>query len=300
MTFVADSETEFNQEHGPFALGVTVKVHFAVGADGVNHAREIETKFANDDDGHDDDGNGSLEGAEGHAYGLIEQFPANLSGQWIVAGVTYTATDQTEFAQNDAPFAVGVRVKVAYFLDTQGGRVARAIESTNEDGGASVEAHFTLFGFVDDMPPGGFIGQWLVDNIAFVAGAGSQFKEAHGLLGLGAFVKVEYSIQNGSKQIQEIETHVPPGAGDHTAIGTIDDRSGSAIQAAGVNATVWVIGGASYTVTPATTFNDVQGALAIGQTALVNSYTAGDGSQVATEIRGVTLDHTLHLPLVTR
>ena len=87
-------------------------------------------------------------------------------------------------------------------------------------------------------------------------------------------------------------------AGDHTAIGLIDDRSGS--QAAGVAATVWVIGGASYTVTPATAFSDAQGALAVGQTALVNSYTAGDGSQVATQIRGITLDHTLHLPLVTR
>ena len=55
MTFVATSNTEFDVENGPFVVGVTVKVHFSTGADGVNHARDIETKYANDDDGHDDE-----------------------------------------------------------------------------------------------------------------------------------------------------------------------------------------------------------------------------------------------------
>jgi hypothetical protein len=33
---------------------------------------------------------------------------------------------------------------------------------------------------------------------------------------------------------------------------------------------------------------------------VVNSYTAADGSQVAMQIRGITLDQTLHPLLVTR
>jgi hypothetical protein len=299
MTFVADATTEFEQENGAFAVGVTVEVHFFIGTDGLNHAREIETKFANDDDGNDDDGNGSFEGAEGHAFGVAETFPADLVGEWTIGGVIYIANAQTRFEQEDGAFATGVRVKVEYFLDAQGQRIAQKIETTNDDGGASDGDHATLFGFVNQMPPDGFSGQWLIDNIAFVADTNTQFKEEHGLLGLGAFVKVEYFVQDGRNQIHEIETHTPPGAGPNTAIGVIDDK-GSALQAASAQDAVWVIGGVSYVVMPATDFNDVQGELAVGKTALVNSYTATDGSQVATQIRGVTLDKAVYLPLVTR
>ncbi|MCB0075224.1 MAG: hypothetical protein KDE20_27395, partial [Caldilineaceae bacterium] len=51
MLIEVDSATQFDQEHGAFAEGVTVKVHFSTDAAGVHHAREIETKFANDDHG---------------------------------------------------------------------------------------------------------------------------------------------------------------------------------------------------------------------------------------------------------
>jgi hypothetical protein len=299
MTFVADATTEFKQEHGSFAVGVTVKVHFTVGADGRNHAREIETKFANDDDGNDDDGNGSFEGAEGHAFGQIETFPANLTGDWTISGVVYVANTQTRFEQNDGAFAVGVRVKVEYVRAAQGQLVAQKIETTSDNGGATGEDQFVLFGFVSRMPPNGFVGEWLIDNTPFAATAQSQFKENNGLLGLGAFVKVEYSVQDGRNQVHEIETHVPPGAGDETTIGVIDDKGG-AVQSTGANASVWVIGGVSYTVMPATNLNDRQGALIVGNRAWVNSYQAADGSQVATQIRGITLDRTVLLPLVTR
>ena len=38
------------------------------------------------------------------------------------------------------------------------------------------------------------------------------------------------------------------------------------------------VGGVSYTVTPATDLNDIQGALVLGKTVLVNSYSAADAS----------------------
>ena len=135
--------------------------------------------------------------------------------------------------------------------------------------------------------------------MVFVAGATAQFKEEHGLLGVGAYVAVEYSVVNGVNQVHEIETHVPPGAGPLLDIGTIDDKGGT-LAAAGVQATTWVIGGVSYTVIPATDLNDVQWALAVGSTAVVNSYLAADGSRVATQIRGITLSDHLFLPVVGR
>ena len=69
---------------------------------------------------------------------------------------------------------------------------------------------------------------------------------------------------------------------------------------ASTRATTWVVGGVSYAVTPATDLNDVQGALAVGSTAVVNSYPAGDGSRIATQIRGVTLGERVFLPAVVR
>lgn len=298
-TFVASTNTEFKQERGAFAVGVTVKVHFFVDSAGVNQAREIETKFANDDNGSDDDGNGSFEGAEGHAFGLIDSFPAGLNGQWQISGITYNTAANTIFAQNDGAFAVGSQVKVEYYLNGQGGRIARKIETTNDNGGATAPTRFKLFGFVNSMPANGQTGTWVVDNIAFVTDGATQFKANNGLLGLGAYVAVEYSVQGGANQAHEIETHVPPGAGAQTRLGRIDDKGG-ALTAAGRHATTWTIGGVSYQITPATDLNDLQSALDVGKNALVNSYTAADGSQVATQVRGITAIHTVNLPLIRR
>lgn len=296
LTFVADATTQFKQTGGAFAIGMTVKVHFVRDSNGINRAGEIETAFANDDKGRDDNGNGSFDGAEGHAYGLIDSFPANHVGQWLVSGLPYTATANTNFAQTDGNFAVGGKVKIEYFLAANGQHMAQKIETTSDNGGATAPSRFMLFSFVNQMPPQGFVGAWAIDQIAFVADASSQFKENNGLLALGAYVGVEYFGQAGHNQLYEIETHVPPGAGTTTTIARIDDKGGT-FSTAAVSAT-WVVGGVSYTVTSATDLNDIQGALVVGKMVLVNSYTAADGSQVATQIRAINLSQTLYLAVV--
>ena len=68
------------------------------------------------------------------------------------------------------------------------------------------------------------------------------------------------------------------------------------LAAAAANAT-WTIGGVNYVVTDATS---VSSALAVGSSALVNSYMAADGSQVATRIGSLTLTRGLYLPAITR
>lgn len=301
MTFIADSSTEFKQEAGLFKAGITVKVHFRTDANGDNIAREIETRFANDDNGSDDDGNGSFEGAEGHAYGIIDSFPSGLTGDWQIGGIVYTATSGTRFEQSDGNFANGKQVKVEYYIGSNGERAARKIETTSDNGGATAPTRYKLFGFIDQLPANGFVGTWVVDNIAFTASSTAQFKEEHGLFGLGAYVAVEYAIQNGVNQVHEIETHVPPGAGPAVAIGRIDDKGGAASAAmATAPAATWTIAGTTYTVTPATAFNEVNGAIDVGSTVLVNSYTDGNGNQVATQIRGVTINSVIYLPAVAR
>lgn len=299
MTFIVTDATKLDQEHGQFALDVTVKVHFVVDANGNKYAREIEAKFANNEDGHDHDGDGRFEGAEGHAFGTIESMPADLLGAWTISGITYMVTVDTHFVEPHSDFGVGAKVRVKYYTSAEGERIVRMLKTTNEHNGADDASHSTLFAFVDQMPPSGFVGTWVLDNIAFVATAQTQFTEENGTLGVGAYVKIEYFIQDGRNIIHELETEVPPGAGDDSNIGEVES-TGEGLHAASANGTVWVIGGKSYTVTPATDLNDLQSALTVGSTALVNSYTAADGSQVATQILGITLNNHLYLPLVNR
>jgi hypothetical protein len=303
MTYVADAGTEFKQENGPFAVGMTVKVHFTTDAAGVNRAREIETKFANDDNGQDDDGNGSFEGAEGHAYGIAGVVPTGLIGDWSISGIDYTATEQTRFEQSDGPLVQGARVKVEYYLDAGGKRIAGKIESTDDNGDVSVPSNAKVFGFVDQMPNGGLVGTWVIDNVAYAAGPAAKFKEDNAVLGVGAYVAVEYAVQGGQNQVHEIEAHVPPGAGPQLHLGRIDDRGGAGVASAaadGTQAGVWIIGGVSYRVLAATDLNDSFSALQVGDTALVNSYTAADGALVATQIKGITINSNLYLPAVQR
>lgn len=308
QVYVADAGTEFSQRNGPFAVGMTVKVHFSTDSAGVSRAREIETKYASDSGGRDDDGSGSFEGAEGHAYGIADSVPAGLVGAWSIGGVSYTATASTQFEQSDGALVNGARVKVEYYLGGGGERIAKKIESTSDTGGATAPGSTKVFGFVEKMPTGGLVGVWTIGNVDYTAGAGTKFKENNALLGVGAYAAVEYFVQNGQRIAHEIEAHVPPGAGPQTRVGTIDDKGGAngAASAAdnaaalAADAATWVIGGVPYRVIPATAFNDTFGALDVGGTVVVNSYPAADGALVATQIRGVTLTTSLFIPVVRR
>lgn len=299
MTFVANDQTEFKQENGAFAVGVTVKVHFRLASDGSNLAREIETKFANDDDGNDDDNNGARDGAEGQAFGKIDAFPAELVGEWQIGGLSYTATASAKFKQDNGAFAQGGSVKVEFYRDSQGRRIAHEIETTSDNGGVDDNSHAKLAGFVQSMPTSGFVGQWQIGDVTFSASANTKFKEDHGLLALGAYVTVEYAVSNGVNTIHEIETQVPPGGGDDNRLGQIE--SVGLVQQAGLTANqTWRIAGANYTITPATILNDSRSNLVVGQAALVNSYTAADGSLVATRVQGLTEITSLYLSLIDR
>ncbi len=298
MSFVVGPGTRFEQEHGPFAVGVLVEVKFYTDANGVHHATKIETKYSWDRPGDDDDFNGIYEGYEGHAYGVIEAMPSGgLWGTWRIGGVEYLANQSTRFEQEHGPLAVGVLVKVKYYLDANNARVARKIETESNGGVISQPNHYKLYGFVEQMPAGGFNGAWVINGVTFMADTRTRFEESHGVLAVGAYVEVEYTQSGGTNWATKIETHVPPGAGPNHRVGRIESTGTvRGASAAGVTA-VWRIGGVDYQVTPATDLNDLNAALAPGNTALVNSYTDANGVEVATRITGVNFTHAVYLPV---
>lgn len=291
ITMTADANTEFEQRNGAFAVGGYVKAEFRILSDGSFLAREIKT-INNRDDDDDDDDRGP--GRSGKAFGVIESVPAGSIGIWQISGISYTVTISTELDDDRGALIAGQTVKVEYWRDAAGKRTAREIKAMPERAG-NPEGLLKLYGTVETLPADGFVGAWTVSGVELVADANSRFEEEHGLLAAGAFVEVKYVMQGSTRLIVKMETHVPPGGGDDDRIGRID-RMDDSLATAAANAT-WTIGGVSYVVTDATS---VSSGLAVGSSALVNSYTAADGSQVATRIGSLALTRGLYLPAITR
>lgn len=296
LTFTVDAKTELEPKNGPFEVGALVKVEFWILVDGTFLAREIKTAVTPDFDDDDD----HKEKHKGHAFGLIEQLPeGGLTGVWVIGGTPYTATAETDFHNDSGNFEVGKRVKVKFFLDAAGGRVATHIKIAGKGGDVGQGNDYAkLLGYVETMPEGTFLGTWIVSSVEFSATATSKFEEEHGLLAVGAYVKVEYTVQDGVRIIHKVETKVPPGGGEHNFAGKIEHMDDSSLSAAGVDAdTTWVVGGRTFVVTDATSIN---GNFSTSDTVAVNSYQAADGSQVATRISSISLDNAVFLPITVR
>jgi hypothetical protein len=286
LSLEADAETQFDQSNGAFAVGAIVKVRFLIRNTGEFYARSIETKSAE-------------RPHKGHAFGVIDSLPEGEIGVWTIGGIEYQVTPQTILHARHGALEAGAKVRVKYQVDNAGVRTALKIATTRSQGGATLPGHLRAFGFVTQMPPEGLAGEWTIDGVVYLAGPETHFKENNGLLGVGAYVGVEYFMQEGRAVAHEIASKVPPGAGARSAIGNIDRIEEITAAAAG-DEEVWRIAGVNYLITPATDIDDLESALEVGNTAFVNSYEAEDGALIATLVRGVTLDSTLYLPSVSR
>ena len=286
ITFLVDESTELKQRNGVFAVGAVVKVKFLIRANGDFYAREIELKS-------------DVRPNKGHAFGLIDSLTAERVGVWTIGGIDYQVTAATRLREKHGLFEVGARVRVTYVVDENARRVATKIETTRSQGGVTNPTHLKAFGYVGQMPAEELVGAWTINEVVYIATAATVFEEEHGLLGLGAYVAVEYRIVEGRNVAHKIETKVPPGAGTQSILAVIEAKQ--EVAAAEVSDDeMWRIGGVDYLITPATDVDDLDSELEVGNTALVNSYAEADGTLVATEVRGVTMANSLYLPAVTR
>ena len=299
-TFVADNNTQFEQKKAAFAEGVVVKVKFWTDVNGVNYAMKIETKFRREDDGEDHDGNGSHDGAEGMAAGKVITMPENQIGVWVIGDVEYSVTDETELKERRGTIEVGTVVRIRYHLGSNGERIADMIRTIVPAGQPSEYENPHLVGTVDMMPSGSLSGTWKIANVTFETNADSRFDEDRGVLAEGSYVRVEYVVVDGVNVIIEVKTLCPPGAGENDDTGTIEQND-DGLVAAGIAANgTWVIGGKTYIVTDGTILDSGASSLDVGSTVKVNSYTAADGSLVATKIQGVEATRKVFLPVVSR
>lgn len=296
FTVTAETELDFEDDRA-FELGDYARVEFREDQ-GDRVATEVKLIYNRRDD-DDDSGDHEYDWRFGHAWGTLTQ-TETAPGSWIVAGISYRVTEQTRLMDEPMPIAIGGTVKVKFYLDDAGNRIAVRIQATRERGEVDEANMFRFVSSIGAKPADGtLIGDWLIGGVEFVTTDQTRFDDDEAMFVVGAWVSVKYFIDEptGDLIIAKIEVEVPPDAGDDDRLGRIERRDDDAAAAAALN--VWRIGGVDYVVSPATDFDD-SGLLDVGSMALVNSYVTSDGSNVATRIAGFTLATQIFLPVLER
>ena len=243
-----------------------------------------------------------------------------MAGPWLVSGVTYTATVETELKTEHGPADTDACVKLLVVDD--GSNILRRIqtmpeamclgrdhgddEDDDENGenghhhGAPVADELKMFGEVITFPVG-LVGIWEIGSYTFTTSADTEFNQKNGSFDVGTVVKVEYLLNpDGTRLATEIKTafsvdggdhwkrrhhHHGRGHGDH---GEMDDA-----QAMGVINSlpttldltgIWQIGDISYTVDISTELAATWRTLPSVKKVKVE-YMVEEGSRVATEIK---------------
>ena len=273
-------------EHGPFVIGLLVKVHFVPLPDGTLLATKVEGKHkVHDNDIH-----------SAKAYGVVEMRPDNGSiGLWKISGITYTATAQSKFDDDAGEPVVGACVKVRYRVKDNRNLLFK-IETEDladclDDTGNALNR---AIGFIEDMPAQGFVGAWVVAGNIYEVTTATEIEEGHGILTLSAFVKIKYTIKNGVRLVHKIETHVPPNVGKINVTGKLKTNPNRLSLSA--NTLTWLVNGQAYTILDVTLLEDSYADLVDGQQVQLNAYDQ-EGELIATKVTALS---QVYLPMVIR
>lgn len=288
QAYQATPATQFDRDdNGDFGVGVCVKVKFYQ-QDGVNLATEIDLE----DDCGSDDSPPSLPGLS-KVYATIDSLPADsgtgsLTGTWVIGGLSYVATANTEFDTDNGHFAVGVCVEAEYSLQA-GQRLLIELDSEDAEDcqGTDGSPEAKAYGTLEARPMDGLVGVWQVSGTSYTATATTEFDTEYGPLTLGAFVEVKYNPTDNTAL--EIETEVAPGQGRTTDTGRLESNTRAA--------TTWVIDGQSYSSAPAIEVGRGNSEPVVGQTVIFNAYTDQAGQSIITLINYAK---QFYLPLVIR
>ncbi len=276
--------TRFQIRHYPLETGACIRVKY-FNDQGINYATRVKTTNPRHCEGY------LIEPQPlSKIYATVDSMPptGTITGTWVLAGVNFTATQDTRVEEEEGPLAVGVCAEAKYD-STNGAMVFRRLESEeaqdcqDRDGAP----RFKLYGVVEMMPTGGFTGTWQVSGVSFSVTPSTTLESRHGDFVIGAYVKVyfAYDPASGERTAQLVKTHVAPGFGHWNYRGHFGgwghDFSGEQI----------ILDGVSY---PADPDIDAPDGLQEGQMVWINVYQDPDGMYVTQ----VSLDQAVYLPLI--
>ena len=192
--------THIKLEDGVLAdLDAFVNVKGSLLPDGSVTATEIEVT----------DGPGVVHEVDFH--GFLRSLPAGgLSGDWVVGGVTVRVSSATRIRLERGPVALNAFVETKGFIDQDGSVIAEEVE-VEAVPGSTRQIEFR--GFIDTLPAGGLIGDWMVNGVLVHADTGTTFRIERGVPAVRALVDIKgLLLSDGSLKAAEIEVEVIPGS----------------------------------------------------------------------------------------
>ncbi len=194
QTVTVNSATVIKQELGVAKVGAIVEAKATPQSGGGLLATKIEVKQS--------------VGGGGYivTHGAIGSLPGttNFIGDWTVGGRQVTVTTATLLDQTRGAFAVGVRVEVEGFLQTDGTISASKVKTRPED----QSEDFKFFGTIGSLPPAtNLIGDWMVAGRTVHVTATTRLEQERQRFAVGVYVIVEAIPQSdGSVTAKEIKT----------------------------------------------------------------------------------------------
>lgn len=235
--YTVDADTQLKSKKGPLAVGACAKVDYLPSS---GLALKIESA---DSDHCSADGEGGHADKDVKLYGILDSFPTDLIGTWVIDGVSYEAGVGTDFKEDKGPFESGACIEIKYLVSTN--VILKAETDSPYHCGAPSDnegSYAEVIGTVDALPDE-WIGTWTVDGLDYSADDTTDFKEKYSGFEVGACVKIKYQTANDlalkieSKNPYECQEAITPtGEGDsELALNADTGAPGSTFVANGAN-----------------------------------------------------------------
>ena len=267
------SSTEIEQERGQAAVGAEVEVEAVPQSDGSFLASEVKVIR----------GSGGGSGSEVKFYGVINSLPASsdLRGNWVVEGRNVLVTASTSLDQSRGSFAVGVRVEVEGYAQSDGSVTASSIHVDDNSTGGGSEVKF--YGVINSLPASSDLrGNWVVEGRNVLVTASTSLDQSRGSFAVGVRGEVEgYAQSDGSVTAKSIhvDDNSTGGGSEVKFYGVINS-----LPAASNFVGDWVVDGKTVHVTASTSLDQSRGSFAVGVRVEVEGTSESDGSVTAKSI----------------
>lgn len=265
--YTATAATHFRMSAGPFFPGACVRVVYDPNS---YLAQMIETQR------HDKCG----VNASQYFIGLVEQVPstytstltdpAEITATWVISGMEFISTQDTEYETHNGPLAVGACASVRYQV-VAGANIAHEIKSEEMYRCLGPVAFNQAFGYLVTYPPD-LIGSWVISDttgvsLTFESTASTAVVDRGYPLQAGACLGVKYYAN-------------PSGVNTAIFIGVTDPRfcqgrfesrqplskiyAEVETRPTGVVTGTWTLAGVAFTATQTTRVEEEEGPLVAG------------------------------------
>lgn len=206
--------------------------------------------------------------------GVVTKLPdSGLMGDWKVNDITVHVTEATTIDQDDGAVAVGSLVKVKGVRAGANTVDARRIEVQRPP-----VSGIELMGFVLQLPEGGLVGDWKVNDVTVHVTADTTIDQTQGRVAVGALVKVRGThAEDRTVNATRIEVVATPGSRGEL-VGIV-----RALPEGGLIG-VWTVNMTTVHVTDRTEIDQERGRVVVGAIVRAKGERQADGSLNAMDI----------------